>query len=229
MPRIARVVAPGLPHHVTQRGNRRQRTFFARGDYAAYVALMAEWCGKLGNEVWAYCLMDNHVHLVVTPASAEGLRVGIGEAHRRYTRRINSRKGWCGHLWQGRFASYVMDEAHLLAAVRYAELNPVRAGLVGRAGDWPWSSASAHLAGLDDDLVRVAPMLSLVSALGVDWLAYLRQESPSETLSRLGRCERTGRPAGGDGFIARLERTLGRPLSPNKTGRPRKAQPETRK
>ncbi len=80
MPRIARVVAPGLPHHVTQRGNRRQRTFFGRGDYAAYVELMAAWCGKKGNEVWAYCLMPNHVHLVVTPASAAGLRVGIGEA-----------------------------------------------------------------------------------------------------------------------------------------------------
>ncbi len=101
MARLARVVVPGVPHHVTQRGNRRQATFFNEEDYAAYLALLGEWCGRCGVAVWAYCLMPNHVHLIVVPESEDGLRRGLGEAHRRYTRRINFREGWRGHLWQG--------------------------------------------------------------------------------------------------------------------------------
>ncbi len=126
MARLARVVIPGLPHHVTQRGNRRQQTFFNDGDYAAYLELMSEWCREEGVEIWAHCLMPNHVHLIAVPKSENGLRRAIGEAHRRYTRRINFREKWRGYLWQGRFASFIMDEPYLLAAVRYVELNPVR-------------------------------------------------------------------------------------------------------
>jgi putative transposase len=110
MGRIARVVVPGLPHHVTQRGNRRQRTFSWDDDYQAYLQLMAQWCGEWQVEIWCYCLMPNHVHLIAVPASKNALRQAIGEAHRRYTRRINSRERWRGHLWQGRFASFVMDD-----------------------------------------------------------------------------------------------------------------------
>ena len=110
MARIARVVAPGLPHHITQRGNRRQATFFGADDYQAYRALMREWCEYWKVEVWAYCLMPNHVHLIAVPPSEDGLRRAMGEAHRRYTRRVNFREGWRGHLWQGRFASYPLDE-----------------------------------------------------------------------------------------------------------------------
>jgi putative transposase len=110
MPRIARVVAPGFPHHVTQRGNRRQQTFFCDDDYRAYIDLMAEWCRRCGIEVWAYCLMPNHLHLIAVPSSADGLRLGIGEAHRRCRRRVNFRERWRGHLWQGRFASFVLDD-----------------------------------------------------------------------------------------------------------------------
>ncbi len=113
MARIARVVAPEIPHHVTQLGNRRQQTFFNDGDYQAYLALMSEWCLKYYVEIWAYCLMPNHIHLIAVPQTKEGLNLAIGEAHRRYTRRINFREGWRGHLWQGRFASFVMDENYL--------------------------------------------------------------------------------------------------------------------
>lgn len=109
MARMARVVAPGIPHHVTQRGNRRQETFFSDDDYRAYLELMAQWCSLCAVEVWAYCLMANHVHLIVVPESEGGMRRAIGEAHRRYTRRVNFRQGWRGHLWQGRFASFPMD------------------------------------------------------------------------------------------------------------------------
>lgn len=133
MPRIARIVAPGYPHHITQRGNRRQTTFFSNDDYEAYIDLMGAWCSEYGVEIWAYCLMPNHVHLVAVPKEKDSLNRAIGEAHRRYTRMVNFREGWRGHLWQGRFASYVMDEKYLLACVRYVENNPVRAKLSDQA------------------------------------------------------------------------------------------------
>jgi putative transposase len=215
MARIARAVAPGVPHLVTQRGNRRQPTFFGDDDYRLYRELMHEWCGRLRVEVWAYCLMPNHVHLILAPHSADGLRRAIGEAHRRYTWQINQREDWRGHLWQGRFASYPLDEPHLLAAARYVELNPVRAGLVRVAKSWPWSSAKAHLAGRDDELARVAPLLSLVS----EWRSLLNRPWPSEDWETLRQHERTGRPLGSPEFVADLERVLGRPLGPQRRGR----------
>ena len=92
------MVVSGYPHHVTQRGNRRQPTFFPKDDYHAYLELMAHWCGHCGVEISAYWLMPNHVHLIAGPAEADGLRRAISEAHRRYTRRINLREGWRGHL-----------------------------------------------------------------------------------------------------------------------------------
>ncbi|MFP3983895.1 MAG: transposase [Desulfurivibrionaceae bacterium] len=139
-----------MPHHITQRGNRRQHTFFSDEDYQAYIDLMAEWCGKQGVVIWAYCLTPNHVHLIAVPPAQKNLMLAIGEAHRRYTRRINFSKGWKGHLWQGRFASYVLDEAYLLACARYIEMNPVRAKLVDTPIKWKWCSAGAHIRKKDD-------------------------------------------------------------------------------
>lgn len=136
-------------------------TFFTDEDYQAYIALLAEWCQKCGVEIWAYCLMPNHVHLIAVPESDDGLRRGIGEAHRRYSRMINFRQNWRGHLWQGRFASFPMDETYLLAAARYVEMNPVSAQLAPDAASWAWSSARAHLVGMDDGLVNVAPLLEI--------------------------------------------------------------------
>ncbi len=141
MARIARVVVPGLPHHITQRGNRREPVFFGAEDYRLYRRLIATAARRDGAEIWAYCLMPNHVHLIVTPSDEDGLRATFAEAHRRYTEAINTRFHWTGHLFQGRFGAVVMDEPHLLAAVRYVALNPVIAGLVRHAEDWPWSSA----------------------------------------------------------------------------------------
>ena len=215
MARLARVVVPGMPHHVTQRGNRRQETFFGDEDYAAYLDMMTERCGEEGVAIWAYCLMPNHVHLIAVPETEEALRRGIGEAHRRYTRRINFREKWRGYLWQGRFASFVMDEPYLLAAVRYVELNPVRAKLAADAADWPWSSAKAHLSARDDRLVRVGPMLDLVN----DWRAFLDSALPEEELRELRNHARTGRPLGGATFVDRLEKQVGRVLAPQKPGR----------
>lgn len=214
MARLARAVAPNIPHHVTQRGNRKQKTFFEEGDYAAYKELLAEGCKAAGVEVWAYCLMPNHVHLILVPGDEDGLRAALGEAHRRYTRMINARKGWTGYLWQGRFASFPMDEAHTLAAARYVEQNPVRARLVARPQDWAWSSAKAHLKGRDDGLVKVRPLLARVDA----WGPFLNKTLDDETLEALRAGERTGRPRGSESFIKRLERTLGRALAKAKPG-----------
>ncbi len=214
MARLARVVAPGVPHHVTQRGNRRQPTFFGPADYRLYRALMAEWCGRAGVEIWAYCLMPNHVHLIAVPQTEDGLARAIGEAHRRYTRAVNLREGWRGHLWQERFASFPMNEPYLLAAARYVELNPVRARLRRRPEAHSWSSARAHLAGRDDGLVTVAPLLDLVP----DWAAFLADGLDDPQAAALRGHERTGRPLGDNGFIARLENQLGRVLAKRKPG-----------
>lgn len=213
MARIARVIAPGIPHHITQRGNRNQQTFFRDDDYFAYIDQMAEWCGKHHVEVWAWCLMPNHVHMIVAPESENGLARAIGEAHRRYTRRVNLREGWFGHLWQERFTSFPMDERYLLAAARYVEMNPVATGLVEHPGDYPWSSAHAHLAGQDDRLTKVEPLLSLVG----NWNDFLTL-STEEDLDTFHRHERSGRPLGGVSFVERMEADLSRRLTPMKRG-----------
>jgi putative transposase len=214
MARLARVVAPGCAHHVTQRGNRRQQTFFCDDDYRAYLELMAEWCGAHQVEIWAYCLMPNHVHLIAVPHSSDGLRRAIGEVHRRYTRMVNLREGWRGHLWQGRFASFVVDEPYLLTAVRYVELNPVRAGLVKAPARYRWSSAAAHTRGRDDALVRVAPLAKRVR----NWRGFLARVVRAEDIEVLRAHERTGRPLGEEKFLARLEQNLGRILRRQKPG-----------
>jgi putative transposase len=214
MARLARVVAAGVPHHVTQRGNRRQQVFFGEDDYALYRGLLAEGCRAAHVAVWAYCLMPNHVHLILVPADADGLRAALAEAHRRYTRQVNLREGWRGYLWQGRFASFPMDESHLLAAARYVELNPVRAKLTQRAQDWAWSSARAHLAGRDDGLVAVSPLL----ALARDWQAFLSEGLSAEEHVAIRAGERTGRPLGSPRFVRGLERRLRRVLARQKPG-----------
>ena len=216
MARIARVVVEGMPHHITQRGNRRQKTFFSDEDYIAYIALMSEWCRKHAVDIWAYCLMPNHIHLIAVPEKKENLRLAIGEAHRRYTRRINFREGWRGHLWQERFSSFVMDAHYLPACTRYIENNPVRANLVRYAEKWRWSSASAHISGQNDALVDVDPLLSIIKG---DWRNFLGQRLlPMET-DDIRKHAQTGRPLGDVRFVTRLECLLGRELRPRKPGR----------
>jgi len=214
MARLARVVVAGVPHHITQRGNRRQATFFEEGDYRRYLALMGQWCQRCGVEVWAYCLMPNHVHPIVVPSSEDGLRRGLGEAHRRYTRHVNFREGWRGHLWQGRFASFPMDERYLMRTARYVELNPVRAKLCRAPWRWAWSSAAAHVAGKDDGLVRVGPLLKRAG----DWREFLSAGMEADEAELFRRHERTGRPLGQARFLERIEKTLGRVIRPNKRG-----------
>lgn len=208
MPRVARIVVPGYPHHVTQRGNRRQRIFFDAADYQSYLCLLNEMRVTAGVDVWAYCLMPNHVHLVVVPQRKQSLAKLFGVAHHRHALRINSAQGWQGHLWQERYHSSVLDESHLFAAVRYIELNPVRAGLCTRAEDWRWSSVHAHLKDARDDLVNTAPMRERI----LDWCDYLNEEDAPDVLNSLRAHTRTGRPAGDENFIRQLEALMGQSL-----------------
>ncbi len=215
MARLSRIVIPGHPHHVTQRGNRRNRVFFDEGDYALYLDLLSEAAHKAETEIWCYCLMPNHVHLIAVPSDKDGLRETFADAHRRYTGYINARLRVTGHLWQGRFGSVVMDEAHLFHAVRYVSLNPVRAKLVPQAQDWQWSSVAAHLSGKDDRLVKVEPILERYGEFG----AFLGQTTEDSTAFKsLRQSETTGRPLGGKEWMEKLEKLTGRAMKPQKRG-----------
>jgi putative transposase len=222
MARLPRIVIPGLPHLVTQRGNRQERTFFNDGDYRAYRQLIAEAAERARTEIWAYCLMPNHVHMILVPADQDGLRGTLAEAHRRYTTRVNRRNGWTGHLWQGRFGAVLLDEEHLINAVSYISLNPVRAGLVEKPEQWPWSSVPAHLKGRDDALVTVKPVLERVPT----FRSLLEKELPEEAAMELRRAETIGRPLGDESFFDDLERQLGYDARPQRRGRKPKVQVE---
>ena len=215
MARLSRVVIPGLPHHVTQRGNRREPTFFEEGDYALYLDLLADAALRARTEVWCYCLMPNHVHIVLVPSDEDGLRRTFGDLHRRYTGYVNARMRKTGHLWQGRFGSVAMDEAHLVYAARYVSLNPVRASLVDRAADWRWSSVRAHVAGEDDRVVKVAPLLERVG----DFAAFLDESfDEASTYAALRKAESVGRPVGSKDRLAEMEAKTGRKLAAGPRG-----------
>ncbi len=214
MARLARVVIPGLPHHVTQRGNGRARTFFGDDDYALYRDMLAASCRAAEVEVWAWCLMPNHVHLILVPSDADGLRRALAPVHRRYAGIIHARRKRSGHFWQGRFGCVAMDEAHLVAALRYVSLNPVRARLVTRARDWRWSSVRAHSNGRDDGLTAIAPVRERYP----DFSQFLSEETDEDMLRRLRGAETIGRPLGNAKFLDALERKTRRVLKPGKRG-----------
>jgi putative transposase len=215
MARLARIVVPGCPHHVTARGNRREPIFFEDGDQDIYCDILAEQMRKASVAVWSYCLMPNHVHLILCPENEVGLALALGAAHRRWANFVNARSRWRGHLFDGRFASVAMDEAHLIAAVRYVAMNPVRARLVERAVDWRWSSVGAHLAGVDDGLVTVAPVLERVESFA----ALIEGEAENPAFAAIRAAETTGRPLGAADFVADLERILRRPIARRAAGR----------
>lgn len=216
MGRIARVVLPGFPHHVTQRGVRSMNIFFGNGDRAFYLSLLREQGKRFGLRFLSYCLMVNHVHLLVIPKREDSLARGIGEAHRRYTFHINSVYETKGYFFQGRFFPAPLDEQYLLAATKYVERNPVRAGLVKDAWNYRWSSARFHV-GLrsTDPLVEDRTLLGLVS----DWRGFLGIDV--ENLKNLRDRLRTGRPCGDQKFLSKAEELTGRRLQRQIPGRPK--------
>ena len=220
MARLARAVFEGVPHHVTQRGNGRAQTFFSDDDYGFYRDLLTEHAARANVEVWGWVLMPNHVHLILVPADADGLRRCLAPVHRRYAGAIHARERRTGHFWQGRFGCVAMDEAHLGAALRYVALNPVRARLARRAVDWRWSSVHACLdPARGDGLTRTTPVLERYPDFG-DLIAADEDEALS---AGLRRAESIGRPVGDAAFLAGLERQAGRSLAPARPGRKAKA------
>jgi putative transposase len=223
MARLARVVLPGHPHHVTQRGNGGARTFFGDDDYALYRDLLAAHCRAAAVEVWAWCLMPNHAHLILVPSDPDGLRRALARVHRIYAGVIQARRKRSGHFWQGRFGAVAMDDEHLAAALRYVSLNPVRARLVERAQDWRWSSARAHLRGRDDGLTALAPVRDRFPRFA----DLLDGEPEQDLFEPLRAAESIGRPLGNDRFLTRIERQTGRRLKPGKRG-PKPSESESR-
>ncbi len=222
-PRVARCVVPGVPHHVTQRGNRRQLTFFEQSDFQRYKALLRRGCEVHSVRLWAYCLMPNHVHLILEPSDEHSLAKAMGWIHQRYTWRVNQRMGWRGFLWQGRFWSCPLDERHLRASAKYVLLNPVRAGLVERVEQWPHSSLQAHSSGQSDGLVELHPLAARIP----DWSEFLAEPVEREAEHKLRRYSRSGLPLGDESFVRDLERRLGRSLTLRQRGRPKRGPEST--
>lgn len=220
MGRLARVVVAGVPHHVTQRGNDRQRIFFCDGERCYYLGLYRHYSLRFGVKTLAYCLLDNHVHWVVIPECAEALGRTFHAMDTKYAGRTNAQRRRSGHFYQGRFFSSPLDEEYLWAAVRYVERNPVRPGIVARAEEYEWSSAAAHCG------LRLDPLLSDgFPPAGVipDWPGWLCMEDEQQT-GALRRQTAMGRPCGSESFVARLEALLKRVLRPQKRG-PKAATP----
>ncbi len=214
MARIARLVIPGLPHHIIQRGNRRQRVFFSDDDRRVYLDYLRIYAKPAGIHFWGYCLMGNHVHIIAVPDREDSFACGFAEAHRRYTRMVNFREGWRGYLWEGRFKSYPLSEFHLYAAIRYIERNPVRAKIVKNAWDFLWSSARAHVLKQKDPLLEDNFMASEIK----DWASFLAEEDKQGDINLHRLHVNTGRPLGDDRFIEKIEGLTGRILHRQKPG-----------
>jgi putative transposase len=221
MPRLARAIAVGCAHHITQRGNNREDVFFVEDDRQVYLQTLAEEAAKYRLELLGYCLMTNHVHLVAIPHAEDSLAKGIGRTHFRYSQYINRFHSRSGHLWQGRFYSCALDGRHLWLAMKYVELNPVRARLCRRAWRYAWSSAAAHTdGGGRSELLNLAWWYEQMTAEA--WRKELAEGLTDEEVARIRLRTHTGRPLGSDAFLSKLETLLGRRVRPLPIGRPRK-------
>lgn len=219
MPRIARTVIPGVSYHLTQRGNNRQDVFFVDDDRRRYLELLAENAERYGLTVRGYCLMTNHVHLIAIPHAEDSLAKAVGRTHWRYTQLINHLHGRDGHLWKNRFDSCGLDDRHLVAAMRYVEMNPVRARLVRRPWRYRWSSAAAHVG-----LRKPDATLSLADwdYSPAEWRRMLEEALPDDEVQKIRRATSRGRPLGSDAFLSKIEHAVGRRLRARPVGRPRK-------
>ncbi len=217
MARQARVAAVGIPHHVTQRGNDRQDIFLLDDDRRRYLALLGEYGERYGLSILGYCLMTNHVHLVVVPERDDALSQALGNTHQRHAQRFNQRYRRSGHVWQNRFYSCALGPDRAAVALAYGDLNPVRAGLAPRAEEWEWSSARAHASGRDEsgllDLDACRRWVDLD-----DWGTILASGGFTAEANELRRATASGLPYGDDGFVDQLELATGRSLRPKLPG-----------
>ncbi|MEA3464572.1 MAG: transposase [Thermodesulfobacteriota bacterium] len=220
MPRIARIIAPDFPHHVTQRGNNRATVFCDDEDRQTYLHLLDKYSKKFSLQIWAYCLMDNHVHLLAVPEKEESLARGVGLTNQVYTQYLNRKRNQSGRIWQNRFYSCLVDnDAYLWTVARYIESNPLKAGIADNAEGYHWSSAKAHVTGTDNSLLHTPC-----------WLEPQHRESYGEFIRHVDdeadkairKATSTGRPFGSEAFIDNMEFRLNQTLRPRKPGRPRK-------
>lgn len=220
MARERRIILPGLPHHLVARGNRRETLFFSDQDLRYYVGWLGQYAYRFRVQVLAYCLMKNHVHLVAVPQFQRSFAQIFGGLHTRFAMRINAVFAWTGHVWQGRYFSSPLDEAYMLTAIRYAECNPVQAGIIDRAEEHPWSSAAAHC-GLQHDplLTQSSKWVGELSSIR-DWSHWLA-EYDGRGASELQRTVTRNLPCGSEALIRRLERRCGRSLRVRSRGCPR--------
>jgi len=220
MSRISRIIAPGLPHHVAQRGNNRSPVFFADDDRETYLDMLTFYAARHSMRIWAYCLLENHLHILAVPERADSLARGIGITNQVYTQYINRRLHHSGHLWQNRFFSCIVGgRQHLWQAARYIERNPVRIGLAATAEEYPWSSARAHTGGARNPVLSTSSWLAPQKR--ATYAAYLRL-ADDLTEESIRRATSSGRPFASDDFIADLERRLQLPLRSKRPGRPPK-------
>jgi putative transposase len=204
MPRQARVVAVGAPHHITQRGNNRQDVFLSNEDRQAYLDLIREQSAVCGSALLGYCLMSNHVHLVAIPHSSDALARALRRAHSQYSQWFNRRYHRSGHLWQSRYFSCSLDRDHVVAALLYLDLNPVRAGLVADPQLYRWSSARAHVAGGDPwGLIDIQEWRQLRTR--TEWADALNRPLPEPEVRRLRLATRSGAPYGSEEFVRSLD------------------------
>ncbi len=222
MPRAVRVVAVGAPHHLTQRGNNRQNIFLVDTDRLAYLERLQQDCRSCGVRLLGYCLMTNHVHLVAVPLRPDSLAQAMRRTNSTYAQGFNRRYRRSGHLFQNRFFSCALGPSHLTAALLYVDCNPLRAGMVGEAAEYPWSSAAGHARGGGDPFVDWE-LWSEIRGTGA-WADAMDRGPEARLEERIRRATYAGTPCGDEGFVQELERRAGRRLSPGKPGRkPRRA------
>ena len=219
MTRLSRSTIIGYPHQVTQRGNYEQTVFEEDADYRSYLGWLYECTDRYHVEIWAYCLMRNHVHFICVPKAEGALARAFNALHMRYAQYFHGKKQVTGHLWKGRFLSCILDDRSVFEEVRFIENNPVRAGLVARPEDYPWSSARHHVLGAPDSVVADGCFLN---GQIPDWRIYLADRADEPVLRRTWQSLKTGRPAGDEGFVHGLEEIIGRRLMALPRGRPRK-------
>ncbi|MHC4258588.1 MAG: transposase [Planctomycetota bacterium] len=221
MPRTARIVVPDVPHHITQRGNNRQDVFFVDDDRRVYLSILKEQSEHYGLELLGWCLMTNHIHLIGRPSTPDSLAKALGRTHFRYTQYINRFHGRSGHLWQNRFFSCPLGRRHFWQALLYVEQNPVRARMVRRVWQYPWSSAKGHIENTDSSGLLNMGYWRQISSV-VDWKQTLQQHQADEQITSIRLNTHTGRPLAEDAFISKLEKLLNKRLRPLPIGRPRK-------
>lgn len=221
MPRIARVVVPEMPHHITQRGNYQQLVFLDDSDRKQYLLWIKEYSQKYGVSILAYSLMDNHMHHVAIPKEKDSLARTFNTAHMRYSQYFNKKMGTKGHLWQGRFYSCVLDEPHLISTARYVERNSVRAGIVSKPCEWRWSSALDHIAEDRDKIITLGNLFDYIHIKQSSWKNFIESSDDKKIIDAIRKHTLTGRPLGSEEFVKGLERRFGRRLIALPKGRPK--------